>query len=127
MDTEGRAPEGAAATEASASVADDIHAELGIPSGELGAVVLVDRALLIQQEIDELAAVRNDSNKQKKAATKAYRNLEKTRKRLKKKSSALSTKDLVDVLAIRVNNEKVKREADLAKRRPQQLQQQPTA
>ncbi len=76
-------------------MADDIHAELGIPSGELGAVVLVDRALLIQQEIDELAAVRNDLNKQKNAATKAYRNLEKTRKRLKKKAQRFRRKTLL--------------------------------
>ncbi len=79
-------------------------------NGDLQTISLVTRADTIQQEILDLAAIRNNLNQQKKQATKAFRNLDKTRKRLKKKSAALSTKDLVDVLALRVSNDKKKRE-----------------
>ena len=81
--------------EAASSVgSSSTDSALNFVSGELQTISLVTRADTIQQEILDLAAIRNDLNQQKKHATKAFRNLEKTRKRLKKKSAALSTKDL---------------------------------
>ena len=90
----------------------------------LAPLDLKNRAAEIAAEMAELQATRDDLSNQKKAATKAFRNLQKTTKRLKKKSSALSTKDLVDVLALRVAKEKQKQEQQAAQ---QKLKQQTPA